>query len=284
MDESWRGTASSPRAHGTTDTADRPIRLVATDLDGTLLGPDGRASPRTVAALRAAHAAGIRVVAATGRSHRSAGPTLAPIGVVDRAICSNGAMVVRLDPFEVEAHTPIPAAVAASVIATVRAAIAGAGVGWEHLGGFGWDPTWLAQRPPTLGEAATGDVDDPPDGTDLTKVLVTHPELTHDDLLEALGGVLPSTVVPSTSGAAFIEVTVAGADKGTALAALCARWGIRADEVVAVGDHRNDLGMLAWAGRGVAMGNAHPEVLALADEVTDGHDADGLAAVVEGLL
>lgn len=261
-----------------------PVRCIATDLDGTLLGPDGTVSRRAVAALRAAHDAGVRVVAATGRGRRSAAPKLAPVGVIERAICSNGAMVVRLDPLEVEAHTPIPAPLAAEVIARVRAALPGVGLGWEHLEGLGWDPAWAAQRGPTDGEVLADVAGAPPAGVDLTKVLVTHPVLTHDGLLAELGRDLPPGTAAATSGAAFIEITAAGADKGAALAALCERWGIGAEGVVAFGDHRNDLGMLAWAGHGVAMGNAHPDVLAAADEVAPSHADDGLAVVVERLL
>jgi hypothetical protein len=206
------------------------------------------------------------------------------VGVIDRAICSNGAMVVRLDPLEVEAHTPIPAALAVDVVARVRAAVPGAGLGWEHLDGLGWDPAWADQRGPTDGEALLDVADHPPPGADLTKVLVTHPVLTHDGLLAALGRELPAGTTVATSGAAFVEITAAAADKGAALAALCERWGVAADEVVAFGDHRNDLGMLSWAGRAVAMGNAHPDVLAAADEVAPSHVDDGLAVVVERLL
>ncbi|HSL59582.1 MAG TPA: HAD family hydrolase [Acidimicrobiales bacterium] len=274
-----------PRASGVDPSGSpgRP-RVSATDLDGTLLGVDGVVSARTVEALRAAHALGIQVVAATGRSHRTAAPKVAPVGVVDRAICSNGAMVVRLSPVVIEDHTPIPAITATAVVAALRAAIPDVGLGWEHLDGFGWDPTWVAQRPPTDGEQLAGVADDPPADTDLTKVLVTHPTVSHDALLGAIDGVLPPGVVASTSGAAFVEITVDGADKATALAALCGRWGVAAHEVLAFGDHRNDLGMLTWAGRGVAMGNAHPEVLAAADEVAPPNAADGVAEVIERLL
>jgi hydroxymethylpyrimidine pyrophosphatase-like HAD family hydrolase len=91
-------------------------------------------------------------------------------------------------------------------------------------------------------------------------------------------------VTTTVSGGPFVEVMAAGVTKALALAELCAERGIAASEVVAVGDHTNDLPMLRWAGRGVAMGNAHPSVLAEIKEHTASNVDDGLALVIESLL
>ena len=88
----------------------------------------------------------------------------------------------------------------------------------------------------------------------------------------------------TSSGINFAEVTPHGADKGTALARLCAQLDIVAEEVVAFGDNLNDLTMLEWAGRGVAMGNALDEVKAVADETTSTNVEFGVARILEELV
>ena len=105
-----------------------------------------------------------------------------------------------------------------------------------------------------------------------------------DELLALAVEVLDGQVaVTSSSSEALLEISAAGVTKASALAALAARAGIPAAEVVAFGDMPNDLPMLAWAGRAVAVANAHPEVLAVADEVTASNDEDGVALVLERL-
>ncbi len=92
------------------------------------------------------------------------------------------------------------------------------------------------------------------------------------------------TVTITHAGAPYLEISARGVHKGWALEALCARLGIPAEHVVAFGDMPNDLPMLQWAGCGVAMANAHPDVLAAADVVTRSNEEDGVAMVVERLL
>jgi len=91
-------------------------------------------------------------------------------------------------------------------------------------------------------------------------------------------------VVATHSGAPFVELSAAGVDKAFALAELCRALGIGPGEVVAFGDMPNDLPMLAWAGRGVAVADAHPRVLAAADEVAGPSAEDGVAAALERLV
>ena len=91
-------------------------------------------------------------------------------------------------------------------------------------------------------------------------------------------------VTYSSSEDALLEISAAGVSKASALAAVCSARGIAAEEVIAFGDMPNDLPMLTWAGRGVAVANAHPEVLAAADEITAGNDECGVAQVLERLL
>jgi hydroxymethylpyrimidine pyrophosphatase-like HAD family hydrolase len=95
---------------------------------------------------------------------------------------------------------------------------------------------------------------------------------------------MPRGCLASTSGAPFVEVTGDGVHKGFGVARVCERLGIRPEEVVAFGDNHNDLAMLRWAGRGIAMANAQRVVLDAVDEVTGTHLDDGVAAVLETLV
>ena len=118
----------------------------------------------------------------------------------------------------------------------------------------------------------------------LRQLLARHPRMACDELLALAVEVLDGQVaVTSSSKEALLEISAPGVTKASALAGLAARAGIPAAEVVAFGDMPNDLPMLAWAGRAVAVANAHPEVLAVADEVTASNDEDGVALVLERL-
>ena len=233
----------------------RDIRMIATDLDGTLLAGNGHVSDRTVSALRRAHAAGIVVVAATGRSHRTAVPRLAPVGVVDWAVCSNGAVLFDLvGAEEVERH-PIDDALLPPIFIDVQANLPQASFAWEMLDGLHYEEGFLAVSPmldPDAQPWTPVPIDTRRHARSVSKLMITHPRLAADALLDALAPLLPSGVTPSASGMTFIEITKAGVDKAFGLDRLCARLSISADEVMAFGDHLNDLAMLRWAGRGVA--------------------------------
>jgi len=103
-------------------------------------------------------------------------------------------------------------------------------------------------------------------------------------LAEALGATVGDAFTTTYSGATFVEISASGVDKASALAALCAQRGIDRTTVVAFGDMRNDLPMLRWAGRGIAVANAHPEVLAAVADVTESNAEDGVARALERLL
>jgi hydroxymethylpyrimidine pyrophosphatase-like HAD family hydrolase len=123
-------------------------------------------------------------------------------------------------------------------------------------------------------------------GAPAVKLMLRHPELSADALLaharELLGDL--AEVSHSSAHDALLEISAPGVSKASSLAQLCARAGIASGEVMAFGDMPNDLPMLVWAGRGVAVANAHPDVLAAADEVTGSNDESGVAAVLEHVL
>lgn len=262
-------------------------RLLASDLDGTLLLPDATVSPRVVQALAAARAAGIVIVLVTARSWRSAHELAEAAGVDGLLVCSNGAIVFDLDRRAVVHARHFDRPVLDAFLSRAVAE-AGAVVAWETATAAFRTAAYqdLAQRDPNYSPAYMKIVEFAEEvGADhvVTKVLVRHATLTPAELLGRLEA-LDEPVTCTTSGGPFVEVMAPGVTKALALAELCAELGIVANEVVAVGDQPNDLPMLRWAGRGVAMANAHPAVLAAIAERTTSNVEDGLARVIESFL
>jgi hydroxymethylpyrimidine pyrophosphatase-like HAD family hydrolase len=258
-------------------------RLVASDLDGTLLAPGAQLAPRTVAALAAAAAAVLAVVPATGRSYHTALPRLAPAPGIRFVVCSNGAVVYDRAVDAVVDHTPVAAGALPALLASVRAGLPGAVFSWETPGAFGSEAAFLDL--PTPAGISFGTVVGTlgPPYPVVTKLFVGHRDLAQDDLLAAVTPLMVDGLVVSSSGAGFIEVTGAGVDKAAGVARVCERLGVDRSEVVALGDHHNDLALLAWAGWGVAMADGHPLVVAAADEIAPPCAEDGAAVVLERL-
>ena len=268
-----------------TSAPGRAVRLIASDMDGTLLRSDQTISPRTCAAIRDAHEAGIIVMAATGRGWRSAVPLLAVAPEITTAVCSNGALVRDITG---EANTDVfafPATTVEPLVASVVGAVPDAGLAWElATGAFGFDRVYAGMRPDVAEHYPEHVGEQPPTGDEMLKLLVRHPQMDEAELLAVLEPVLPPDVLATYSGIETVEVTGAGIHKAHTLAVVCGRLGIDAAEVVAIGDNRNDTEMLRWAGRGVAMGNAAPAVVAVAGEQTAHHMDDGVAIVIEDVL
>ncbi len=260
------------------------IRLVALDLDGTLLRHDKTISERTRRVLARLPAAGVLVVLVSGRPPRTLRTIAHEVGLSGLAICCNGAIVYDLERDAVVQHAPLDAAVAQQLIQALREQIPGVCFAFEFGTRFACDPPYSALIP--AGAEPAGPVAEALAlcSEPVTKLIVRHADLNCEALRELATAVAGEAAVVSYSGAPFVEVSAAGVHKAWALAALCAERGIDAAEVIAFGDMPNDLPMLRWAGRGVAVANAHPEVLAQADEVTLSNDEDGVAVVLERLL
>ncbi len=267
------------------------IRLVATDLDGTLLldGVPPRISDRVRDGLAAVQAAGIVVVLVTARNWRSVLDIAEMAGVGGLAVCSNGAVVVELPTGAVRRSHPVAIGAVRGFVERCRSSLGDVCFGWETALGAYRDAAYheYAQAAIPFPAAYTDVVqvrEEIGDDHEVTKLLVRHPTLAPMALLEELSLVAGSDVTLTVSGGHFVEVTAAGVTKAFALELLCTDLGISSDEVVAVGDQPNDLPMLRWAGRGVAMGNADPTVLAEVAEVTASNEDDGLALVLESLV
>ena len=261
----------------------RPPKVVASDVDGTLLRSDQTVSARTRAALDAAEAGGALIVLVTGRPPRWMEPVVEQTGRSGLAICANGALVVDLATGEAVRQHTIEAADARKIADALREALPGLAFAVETMGSFGREP---AYRRPTHA-ADDAEVDDISQllAAPVAKLLAHHPSMGPEDLLAAaqhVVGDLATLTYSTTSG--LIEISGSGVSKAFALEHLAADHGARPEDVVAFGDMPNDLPMLGWAGHAVAVANAHEDVRAIADEVTAANDDDGVALVLERLF
>ncbi|MFE2558760.1 Cof-type HAD-IIB family hydrolase [Streptomyces sp. NPDC059352] len=265
-------------------------RLIATDLDGTLLRDDKSVSERTIAALAAAERAGIEVFFVTGRPARWMDVVSEHVHGHGLAICANGAAVVDLHAggtfLEVR---PLERPIALEVVRALRAAAPGTSFAVELTTGIHYEPQYppffldpgatVATAEKLLFEEAPGVA------APVIKLLAQHPELDPDAFLalakDAASGLASFT---RSSPSALIEISALGVSKASTLALCCAERGIAAEEVAAFGDMPNDIEMLSWAGRSYAMGNAHPDVIAAASGRTVGNNEDGVAVVIEQLV
>ncbi|MFD5425389.1 Cof-type HAD-IIB family hydrolase [Streptomyces sp. NPDC127084] len=266
------------------------VRLIATDLDGTLLHDDKSVSDRTIAALAAAENAGIEVFFVTGRPARWMGVVSDHVHGHGLAICANGAAVVDLHAGgQLIQARPLERSTALKVVRTLRDAAPGTTFAVELSTGIHYEPDY----PPfyldpgattATAEKLLGD-DGPDPAAPVLKLLAQHPELTPDGFL-ALARTAAGDIASLTrsSPTALLEISGKGVSKASTLALCCAERGISSDQVVAFGDMPNDVEMLTWAGRSYAMGNAHPEVVAAASGRTVANNEDGVAVVIEEIL
>jgi HAD superfamily hydrolase (TIGR01484 family) len=260
-------------------------RLVALDIDGTLLAwVEGRGTTyETVTdpvaeAVQAARDAGAHVVLASGRSpHAMTGvadllrlhqPDLDPLWVV----ASNGAVVFRYPPLEVVHEETFDArpAVRAVLESHPRALVA------VEERGVGYRVNRPFPEGELSGEMIIADVDDLV-AEHVSRVIIRDPEATAEDFL-ALAGRLGLHGTDYVVGwTAWLDLSPVGVSKASGLAVVCRELGVDRADVLAIGDGRNDVEMLRWAGRGVAMGQAVEDVRAAADDVTATVYDDGAA-------
>jgi len=261
-------------------------RLIATDLDGTLVRRDGTVSARSRRALELAERCGVPVVIVTGRPPRWLAPVVEQTGHRGLAVCANGAVLYDLHSERVVRSSLLEVAAAQQVVRALREQIPGVAFAAERSGlpddRFLHEATYAVRWPqPLTVESQLAEVLAEP----MVKLLARHPDLDPDDLLaRARVAVGNGATLTHSSSDGLIEISAAGVSKASGLAALAEERGVDAADVVAFGDMPNDLPMLAWAGHAVAVANAHPEVLAAVDEVTADHDEDGVAQVIERLL
>jgi Cof subfamily protein (haloacid dehalogenase superfamily) len=261
------------------------FRVVATDIDGTLLRSDETISPRATAAIASLVERGSTFVLATGRPPRWVHPIAKLVGQKGLAVCSNGAMIVDLIDESVvhqSLHEKQNALAAVQAVLTVLPdtdfAVDGPS-GFGHTSGY----TSVFAHGRQAREAPMHELLD----GQLTKIMFRHQDMSVallDELVAQMGDAV--TVTFGSMGSDFgpktlIELMPFGVNKAAALLRIAEHHDAGASDVIAFGDMPNDMDMLRWAGHGVAMGNAHPAIKEIADEVTASNDDDGVAIVLE---
>jgi HAD superfamily hydrolase (TIGR01484 family) len=270
--------------------------LVATDLDGTLLRDDKTVSSRSAAVLRRFVDQGGHVALVTGRPVRWLAAVYAQLSMKVPAVCANGAVVYDPGADEILRAEPLAPNLLAEVCRRLRTEIPGIRFAVEiadsremrherayefsHHGGadsvvrvldapedlFAVPAVKLMARGAADPSSAAGRRDTGEFAARVAACVTGLAEATH------------------SSDSGLVEISAAGITKAAGLAWLCERLGVSAGEVVAFGDMPNDVPMLAWAGRSVAVANAHPAARAAADEVTSSNEEDGVAAYLERLF
>jgi len=259
--------------------------LIALDLDGTMLRRDGIVSPRVRRAVREVAEAGVHVVIATGR------PIAATMAIVSHlglergfVVCSNGAVTIELDPDEPDRYR------------IVEVVTFDPGPALEMLQGS-WPDAVVAVEEIDVGFKVSAPF---PDGelvgevrvvpwaelstSPTTRVTFRSPSGTAEDFLALVERIGLHSVNYAVGFTAWLDINPEGVSKASALELVRRRLSVEPAQTIAVGDQRNDLEMLHWAARSVAMGNAPDEVRAIADEVTLDVEDDGLVPVLRSLL
>jgi len=262
-----------------------PRRLLALDVDGTLLRSDGTLTTRTRDALRAADSAGWNVALVTGRPLQYVLPLVRELAVGEFVVAANGASVCEVGTGAVLDQSSLPGHVVRLAVQCARRAVPGLCVAATTLRGMHVERGFDQIAPLSKADAIVVDDATPrPDDTVHSTVLFAL-GMDTSAVLAQVAAAVPADVHVSPSGLpGSVELTAPGVHKGSGVARLCERLGVEQREVVAFGDGLNDHEMLIWAGHGVAMGNADDATKAIAAEVTTTNDDDGVASVVERLV
>ncbi|NKV88676.1 Cof-type HAD-IIB family hydrolase [Rhodococcus hoagii] len=264
--------------------------LVASDVDGTLIDDDERVTARTRAAVRAVVESGTPFVLATGRPPRWLAPVVDGLGFAPLAVCANGAVLYDAATDRVLSASTLSVETLAWLADLVDYELPRAGLAAERIGTSahdtataqfvsapGYEHAWLN---PEHTEMAPEDLLSAP----AVKMLIRLPGASSADMaarLRPLVGERADLTYSTNNG--LIEVSAPGVTKASGLKLMAQHVDVLHDHIVAFGDMPNDIPMLAMAGHGVAVENAHPEAKAAADEVTATNSDDGVARVLERL-
>jgi Cof subfamily protein (haloacid dehalogenase superfamily) len=274
------------------------FRMVATDLDGTLLRNDESMSSRTKEAVHSVIGR-VPFVIATGRPPRWVYPVAEDLGHHSVAVCSNGALTIDLNSKTILDSRLLDPTSALAAVRAIHSFLPGVGIAVDRLSGLSMDPAYVPSFaiPDDTRIAPIEQLLDEP----AIKLLFRHASLDTAKLatiIEAIGdhalitygaasghqnfdrSVIDSSHPQSLSGT-LIEVMALGVTKASALARICADRDIEAADVIAFGDMPNDIEMISWAGHGVAMANAHRSVKDVANEIALSNNEEGVARVLE---
>ncbi len=273
-------------------------RLLALDIDGTLVNSQNEVTPRTRDALLEATAAGIRIVLATGRRYSRALPLVEPLGIDAPVVTSSGALIKRPQ----DHHTLYRAEFTGDLLPRLLSVAERAGydaVLYADTFADGFDyycPTTDVEHPLAREFFARNEkchrlwpelMTSPPDGVFAGFCIGTRDEMValHERFTAELPGELYTHVLRSPRYLGFMcEIAPYGVTKWSGIRQLADEWNIPTEAICAVGDDINDIPMIEAAGLGIAMANAAPEVQAAANRIAPSHDEDGLVQVIDWLL
>lgn len=292
------GSGGAPTRTGASDSHMPQYRMIAIDLDGTLLAPDGSVTPRTRAAVHRALQAGLLVCFATGRNMTESQTVLDAVAHYDTAVFVGGAMVVDTRQRLTLHRTCMQSDLARELCATIES-MGQAALALQDTGETGVDylitdgvelnhatVQWLKVTRATV-HKSSGLASYAHEHTVRIGIVAPPDEArrVQDELARKFDGrIVCHTIHVPAYGVDVMEVFDPAVNKWEGILHVARRHGILPEQIIAVGDDVNDLPMLRNAGLGVAMGNAKPEAVAVADRVISRNDADGLAEFLEELV
>jgi Cof subfamily protein (haloacid dehalogenase superfamily) len=264
------------------------MRLVASDIDGTILGHDGKISDRTVRAFHACRDAGVELVFVTGRPPRWLFPLQEQLGHTGTVICSNGAVVWDLEADRLISSRGLQLDAVFEARRVIQRLRPSALFAAETLTGFHLEPGFIEDGTSRL----LAEYTPAPLHTTLTpadsvvKFLAVVREGSADDFLAEVTPAVAhlAAATHSAPNMALLELSLPGVNKAVTLAEYAAALGVDAVDVVAFGDMPNDIEMLRWAGDGYAMASGHPEAILAAGQQAPHFDDDGVAQILEAKL
>lgn len=271
-------------AHHKSTAGHHPVKagmfdLVALDVDGTLLRSDKRMGVATINAIQKAVRQGVRVVLASARPPRSTREIHNLLKLDTWLINYNGALIHDVQRKRHVFHQPLEPELAQRVVKTARKADPKVVVSLEILDK--WYTDHLDESLPTeTSRSFVPDFIGPLSAflhVPVTKVMLLAPPARLRKIRTAIDAKLAGEVAVTVSDAHLIQVIHPEVNKGVALARVAEAYGVPRDRVMAIGDAPNDVGMLQWAGLGVAVGNAWPAVRDAADVTVSSNDDDGVA-------
>ncbi|MEV6274659.1 HAD family hydrolase [Nocardia sp. NPDC051832] len=263
-------------------------KMVASDVDGTLIDHDERVTARTKAVVDALIADGVPFVLATGRPPRWIDPVVDGLGYAPLCVCGNGAVIYDSATDSVLSSRTLDVDTLSWIADLAESALPGCGLAAERVGASAHDAVtpqfvsspqyehaWLN---PDDTMVARHEVIDSP----AIKMLIRHRDMRSGDMRTKLAPLIGDRAdITYSTDHGLIELSAPGVTKASGLALVAQRLGVEHSAIIAFGDMPNDVPMLAMAGHGVAMANAHPEAIAAADEVTGTNVNDGVAQVLE---
>ncbi|MEX3600158.1 HAD family hydrolase [Kocuria carniphila] len=261
--------------------------MIASDLDGTVLGPDFRFRPRTVEAVTAARDAGIHVVFVTGRPKRWLHPLHEQLEDVGVVICSNGAVVYDLKTERIMETSLFDVREAFGIMGEISALFPKTLYAAETLDRVFTDPGWSRSDRMEIFPVEEAPIKDClPHGAGVVKLLAKLDGAVPNEYFEHVRDLVDGrlAVTHSVAAAPLVEIGQRGLTKARTLERFAAEHGIASEHVMAFGDMPNDLEMLTWAGRGYAMADGHPGVVTAVGRTAPPFDEDGVAQVIENYL